>query len=452
MIGPIDHALHPIVRFGDSQAARHRDKDRAAAKHGGFDSRAETLGESHRGRAVCFSCQNGKLFAAYPLDATVESFPASPAKDGSRFADSHLVTFEPVINAGSRVGTLYLESDMGALYERFRPYSGIAAAVMAASLALAYVLSYFLQRQISRPVLALAKTARAISERRDYSVRAPNQGRDEFGLMTDAFNNMLEQIHSRDLALLEAQQKLKQHAEELEQRVAERTAKLSETIAELEYFSYSISHDMRAPLRAMQGYSDYVIENFGDALGPEGKRCLERISRAGRRLDNLIQDILNYSQISRAQLVLLPVDLDKLVDDILQQYPGLQSPQAGITVVKPLHPVIAHEASLMQVISNLLGNAVKFMPPGKKPVVKVWTELRGEQVRLWVEDNGIGIAAKDLDRIFGIFERVYPEKNYEGTGIGLSIVRRAVERTGGSSGVESELGQGSRFWIQLRAA
>ena len=278
-------------------------------------------------------------------------FPAAPGRDGSRFADSHLITFEPVVKAGNRVGTLYLDSDMGALYERFRPYSGIAAVVMTGSLALAYVLSFFLQKQISRPVLALSETAKAISERRDYSVRAPRQGRDEFGLMTDAFNNMLEQIHSRDLALQEAQKKLRHHAEELEQRVAERTAKLSETIAELESFSYSISHDMRAPLRAMQGYSSFVMENFGKDLGPEGKGYLERISRAGRRQDNLIQDILNYSQISRAQFDLHRVDLDKLVDDILQQYPGLKPPQANITVVKPLHPVIGHDASLTQVIS-----------------------------------------------------------------------------------------------------
>jgi signal transduction histidine kinase len=397
--------------------------------------------------------RNGKLFATYPANPSGENvFPTLPSPDGVYYERSHMLIFVPVIQSGFRVGTLYLNSDTGDVYERFRPYSGIAVAVMLSSLAMAYVLSSFLQRQISRPVLALAETAKAISERRDYSVRAPDQGKDEFGLMTDAFNNMLEQIHIRDNALRDAQEKLKEHAEQLELRVVERTARLSETIAELEAFSYSISHDMRAPLRAMRGYSDYMIGNYGSQLGEEGRAYLERISRAGRRLDNLIQDILTYSHISRAQLDLHPVDLDKLVDDILQQYPGLQEPKASITIAKPLHPVVGHDASLTQVISNLLGNAVKFMPPGKKPVVKLWTEERGDEVRLWVEDNGIGIAAKDLDRIFGIFERVYPEKTYEGTGIGLSIVRKGTERMGGTSGVESEPDRGSRFWVQLRKA
>ena len=263
---------------------------------------------------------------------------------------------------------------------------------------------------------------------------------------------MLEQIHQRDLALQEAQEKLKEHADDLEKRVAERTARLSETIAELESFSYSISHDMRAPLRAMQGYSTFVLAEYGGKLGPEGTGYLERISRAGKRLDNLVQDILTYSRLARTDLEMQPVDLDKLVDDIVQQYPGLQPSQAEVIVKKPLLRVMAHEASLTQVISNLLGNAVKFMPTGQKPVIKLWTEPRGEELRIWVEDNGIGIAAKDLTRIFGIFERVYPDKTYEGTGIGLSIVRKGVERMNGQAGVESELGKGSKFWIQLKRA
>ena len=146
------------------------------------------------------------------------------------------------------------------------------------------------------------------------------------------------------------------------------------------------------------------------------------------------------------------MDLQKLVADIIQQYPGLQPPQADITVIQPLDRVIGHEAALTQVIANLLGNAVKFMPLGKKPMVRVSTETHGDEVRLWVEDNGIGIAETDLTRIFGIFEKIHPDKTYEGTGIGLSIVRKGAERMGGLTGVESELGKGSRFWVQLKRA
>jgi signal transduction histidine kinase len=402
--------------------------------------------------AACLYGTNNLVFATYPTNAAPGLFPKAPATGGQYFEHSHLIAFEPVMRGGQRVGMLYLNSDMGALFQRIIPYGTIAVFVMIGSLALAYGLSEFLQRQISGPVLALAETAKAISQRHDYSVRAPRQGKNEFGLLTDVFNNMLEQIHDRDLELQEAQQKLRQHAEELERRVAERTARLSETVAELESFSYSVSHDMRAPLRAMQGYAAFVQDKYGKEIGPEGVTYLERISRAGNRLDTLIQDILTYSRLSRAQLDLHPLDLEKLVEDAIHQYPGLQAPQADIAVSRPLDPVIGHEAALTQVIANLLGNAVKFMPPGQKPVVRVFTERKGEEVRLWVEDNGIGIAAKDLSRIFGIFERIHPDKRYEGTGIGLSIVRKGMERMGGRAGVESELGKGSRFWIQLPRA
>lgn len=401
--------------------------------------------------AACLYDDSGNIFATYPRSMRANAFPKA-GPDGLRFDHSSLISFQPVMNENKRVGTLYLASDLGALYQNVRLYAGIIVAVLIGSFLMAYLLSSILQQQISRPVFALAETARAISERRDYSVRAPPQGKNEFGLLTDAFNNMLEQIHARDTALQEAQEKLRGHAEELERRVEERTARLSETIAELESFSYSISHDMRAPLRAMQGYSDFIKEQYGDKLGGDGMMYLDRISRAGKRLDTLVQDILTYSRLARTQLQLSPVDLDKLIEDIVQQYPNLQSPESEINLQKPLGKVLGHEASLTQVISNLLGNAVKFVNPGQKPVVKLWTEVIGQERRLWVEDNGIGIEQKDLTRIFGIFERIHPDKAYEGTGIGLSIVRKGAERMGGKSGVQSELGKGSRFWIQLKTA
>ncbi|MDB6123718.1 MAG: hypothetical protein JWQ71_2711 [Pedosphaera sp.] len=400
--------------------------------------------------AACLYDKDGKFFAAYPANSPTNNFPTAPEPAGLRFEGSYLVAFQPAMQSGGLQGTLYLKSDMGALYERIRLYSLIVLLVMLGSFIVAYLLSSLLQSQISQPLLQLAETAKAVSERQDYSVRAAKLGRDEFGLLTDAFNNMLEQIHNRDLALQEAQQKLRQHADDLEKRVAERTARLSETIAELEAFSYSISHDMRAPLRAMQGYSDYVMENYGEKIGPEGQQYLQRINRAGMRLDTLIQDILSYSRAARAQMDLHPVDLEKLLDDIIQQYPGFQPPQVEITIEKPLGSVIAHEASLTQVISNLLGNAIKFVQPGQTPRIKIRAEPRGDDLRLWFEDNGIGIASKDLNRIFAIFERVHAERTYEGTGIGLSIVRKAIERMGGQVGVESELGKGSKFWIQIK--
>jgi signal transduction histidine kinase len=219
----------------------------------------------------------------------------------------------------------------------------------------------------------------------------------------------------------------------------------------MEAFSYSVSHDLRAPLRAMQGYSRYLVLNFAEQLDGEGADFLVRINKSAERLDRLTQDVLTYSRVVRNPISVAPINLARLLPDIIQQYPNFHPERVDIILVPPLLEVMGQEASLIQCISNLINNAVKFVRPDLKPRVKIWTESAdsGQSVRLWLEDNGIGIEPEQLKRIFGIFERV--SKDYEGTGIGLAIVRKAAERMGGSVGVESTPGLGSRFWLQLAA-
>jgi PAS domain S-box-containing protein len=241
--------------------------------------------------------------------------------------------------------------------------------------------------------------------------------------------------------------------ENLERMVNERTASLREAIAQMEEFSYSVSHDLRAPVRAMQCYAEVLMEDYGANLDEHAKKYLDRIIQGGTRMDRLIQDILTYSRLSRREIKLQTIPLDKLTREIAMQYheaSGSAAPE--ILVEGQLLGVIGHEASLSQAISNLLNNAVKFVAPGTKPKVRVRTERRNGDIRLWVEDNGIGIKPEYQHRLFSVFERVHPEKNYEGTGIGLAIVRKAAERMGGKAGVESDGISGSRFWIQLPAA
>ncbi|MDB6028342.1 MAG: putative two-component sensor histidine kinase protein [Verrucomicrobiales bacterium] len=247
--------------------------------------------------------------------------------------------------------------------------------------------------------------------------------------------------------LRDSREILREHAEDLEERVHERTAKLQETISELEAFSYSVSHDLRAPLRAMQGYSQFLLEDYCDNLDETGRDYVRRISTAATRLDKLIQDILTYSRVARAEIHTRPIDLEKLFTDVIQSYHMLQ--RAQIHVRRPLLPVLGHEGSLTQSISNLLGNAVKFVPKDRKAEVNIWTEERDGKIRLNFQDNGIGIAPEYQKRIFNMFEQAHFTQSYEGTGIGLAIVRKAAERMDGEVGVESELGKGSTFWIEL---
>ena len=252
--------------------------------------------------------------------------------------------------------------------------------------------------------------------------------------------------------LSEAQSQLAKSNEELEKRVEERTFSLREAIAQMEEFCYSVSHDLRAPIRAMQGYATATIEDYGERLDARGREYLERIIRGGVRMDRLIQEILIYSRLARCDLKLQLVSLDRLVREIVAQYPEMQLPRAQVNVRGFLPEVIAHEPSLQQAIANLLSNAVKFVNRDELPKVHVWTELIGENVRLWVEDNGIGIKPEHQQRLFGMFERIHDGRKYEGTGIGLAIARKAVERMSGQIGVDSDGITGSRFWIELRAA
>jgi signal transduction histidine kinase len=252
-------------------------------------------------------------------------------------------------------------------------------------------------------------------------------------------------------ALKRAQQELRTHADELELRVQERTTKLKEAIEQMEEFSYTVSHDLRAPVRAISGYAKAVREDSAEGMRPEARMFLDRIISSSSRMDRLILDVLTYTRLSRREFDLQPVSLDKLLRDIIQQYPEIGASDARIVVDSDLGTVIGHEPSLSQAISNLLGNSVKFVARGQAARIHVWSERKENQLRLWVDDNGIGILPAHQKRLFEMFERVHSDEEYEGTGVGLAIVRKAAERMGGKVGVESDGLSGSRFWIELRA-
>jgi len=260
--------------------------------------------------------------------------------------------------------------------------------------------------------------------------------------------------HKRaERALIAAKDETGRHALRLEQLVQDRTSELRQTIQELEGFSYSVSHDMRAPLRAMQSFSQFLVEEYGGKLDEQGVHYLQQIMRSAVRLDRLIQDVLSYTKIIHATLPMERVDLDRLVRDIVETFPNGQPIKPEIQIKGSLPQVMGNDALLAQCISNLLTNGAKFVSPGTTPRVEISAQaLKGGQVRVWFRDNGIGVAAEDHDRIFRLFERIHPSTQYEGTGIGLSIVRKATERMGAQVGFDSQLGKGSNFWIQLKRA
>ncbi len=246
------------------------------------------------------------------------------------------------------------------------------------------------------------------------------------------------------------ERELQEHAAELERRVKERTSELQEANAALEVFGFSVSHDLRTPLRNVQSLAQALVEDCGDRLDAGGRDFCRRIIDAVRKMDTLINDLLAYSRLSRSDLPLARVDLNEMLAEVQAALANvIREGQAEVEVQGPLPPVMAHHLTLVQIVTNLVTNAVKFVAPGVRAKVRVRAEDVGEWVRLWVEDNGLGISPEHQQRIFSVFERLHGEESYPGTGIGLAIVRKGVERMGGRAGVESEVGQGSRFWLNL---
>jgi len=261
------------------------------------------------------------------------------------------------------------------------------------------------------------------------------------------------QIAAQAIANAKAFQKIAQGASELEARVAERTAQLQEINDELDAFAYSVSHDLRAPLRAIQSFAEILQENQNKPDDPDRGEYLGRIVAAARDLDHLILDLLDYSRLSRQELLLHTVSLAQVVRDAADQLALAGEGGAFRLEVAPNLPQVRGDhAVLVQVVLNLLSNAVKYVVAGVTPELRVWAEQANDTVRLLVQDNGIGIAPENQQRIFGVFERLHGVESYQGNGIGLAIARKAVTRLGGRIGVQSQLGEGSRFWIELPRA
>jgi PAS domain S-box-containing protein len=239
---------------------------------------------------------------------------------------------------------------------------------------------------------------------------------------------------------------------ELEAIVGMRTAELQLSNAQLETFVYSIAHDLRAPLRSMQGFSQLLVQEHAANLDEKGKKYANFINTSAQTMDHLLADLLTFSHVSQQKIELSPIALDSVVRGALSGCEAqIRESRAVIENIPPWPTVMAHEATLRQVLVNLISNAVKFVA-SKPPRVRLRSEERpGGTVRIWVEDNGIGIAPEFHTRIFQVFQRLHTTA-YDGTGIGLAIVHKGMERMRGSAGVESTPGAGSKFWIELGRA
>jgi PAS domain S-box-containing protein len=253
-------------------------------------------------------------------------------------------------------------------------------------------------------------------------------------------------------ALIDSKHRQAQRNAELESLVILRTSELRLSNTQLETFVYSIAHDLRAPLRTMQGFSQLLLQDCAANLNRQSSDYANFINTAAQTMDFLLADLLAFSHISQQKIELVPVDLVTAVEEALsgcKQEIGER--QAHVEIIPPWPTVLAHPSTLRQVLVNLFNNAWKFVE-SKPPHLRILAEQRtGGIVRVWVEDNGIGISPEFQERIFQVFQRLHTTA-YAGTGIGLAIVQKGMERMGGRAGVVSALGEGSKFWIELSQA
>ena len=225
---------------------------------------------------------------------------------------------------------------------------------------------------------------------------------------------------------------------------------LVQSNADLEAFNFLMAHDLKAPLRTIRMYSEIIFDDYGDKLDDTARDYLQRSIASAGRLNSLIKDLLNYSRIGHSEIDLQQIDLAEVVKTVIKDLElSIQEAQAEVIVEPFSFTVRGYQSILSQVISNLITNALKFVPSDTHPQVRIWTQQRDSYVRLWIEDNGIGISPEDRQKIFEVFIRLHGISSYPGTGIGLALVKRAMERLKGHVGVESELGVGSKFWIEL---
>jgi PAS domain S-box-containing protein len=647
-------------------------------------------------RVAALYDRHGKLYAWYPTNAPASDFPPSPGAPGAYFEQSKLIVVTPAIEDGKLAGTLFVESTLGAVYERLRLYGGLAGLIIFASALVALGVSSALQRRVTEPILALVRSARMVSDRADLSVRAPKTSGDELGLLTDSFNLMLARIqeHSEERTRVEeslaflaaivqssddavigkdlksrvvswnigaermfgytaaemlgqpiarllspdrpdeeprvieeikrgqtvhfetirirkdgqpievsltispiqnakgeivgvssiarditerkrAQEALERHASvlreqaqmldlanvmardmssriilwnsgmekmygwtkaealgkishellhtnfpepfenilaalrhkggwegelvrvdkqgrqvvvasqwvlhtnaqgnatailevnnditerkraeeevrrmniELEHRVQARTAQLTAANQELEAFTYSVAHDLRAPLRHIDAFSRILCDDFASTLPPEARRYLENIRNGSRNMSQLVDDLLNLARVGRQELRRKPIPLGGLVNEVVAD---LKRETEGRQIewhIRQLPTVECDPGLMKQVFANLLSNAVKYTRPRQKSVIEVGADKANGGTAIFVRDNGVGFSMKYVDKLFGVFQRLHRAEEFEGTGVGLATVDRILRKHGGSIWAESGVNQGATFYFTV---
>jgi signal transduction histidine kinase len=395
---------------------------------------------------------NGKLFSIYTKSGIRYSFP-SPQPSGYRVYDDEIDVYHRIEQNGEPIGTIYLHANIE-LLTRVLHILSILLVLMPISLGLNLWFSNKLQSIISMPILEISSVANAIMKQKNYGLRTKQYHADEIGILSDAFNQMLAQIQERDTSLNISNIKLqkeingrKQAQDALNKYVQE----LARSNAELEQFAYVSSHDLQEPLRMVASYTQLLEKRYANHFDEKGKLFMHYIIDGAKRMQELIDDLLMFSRIGTYAKELQSISLEKPLEIALRNLDAtIKESKAQIHYHRPLPAVLGDTTQLIQLFQNLISNAIKFRKKNESIRIEISARKLNDFWQVTVKDNGIGIEQEHFDRIFVIFQRLHARTEYPGSGIGLAICKKIVERHGGTIWLESELGIGTTFHFTLK--
>jgi signal transduction histidine kinase len=365
---------------------------------------------------------------------------------GETFSGNKFLVRHPIVQNNELLGTVLLRSELTDVTKIIFTYLKAAGLVLLVSLVIALVISYFLQQTISNRLFSLVSKTKEVSQTGDYSIRAEVNSKDEIAVLASGFNGMMIQIEMMEKTLRDANLSL-------ETRVKERTYELETANKEMESFSYSVSHDMRAPLRTINGYSKIIDKKYGHLLDEDGKEVLQTINDEATRMGKLIDDLLAFSRLGRQEVQKTQVDMNALAAQAVKEVLRSEEHASKASIsIDNLPPASADANLLQQVFINLLSNAVKYSSRNAEPIVHVGSQKEKGKVVYFVKDNGAGFDMQYYNKLFGVFQRLHSQDEFKGTGIGLAIVQKIILRHGGRIWAESKPGKGTVFYFTLSPA